>query len=611
MRISVALSILAGFLFAAVSAKAQFSGSVGFELESASNIQRLDTTSPDVIAMPSVVLSYQLNPSAVTQIPATVAWLPGYYGTNTSLSYTAISLAVTPTFYLSHQADITAEARSERSTSVGTVPAQNTSEVLPAAVPKQAEHRTDAPSNDQLVGVAITDLYDLSVGLDSTTITPTGLKKSQAQGLEDLRDSISEAAVTVADLLDSLGYSESAVSVLIPELVNLLGPLERLRSHVAPSLSALQDHLNNAIAELRGTIPLRSDDAITEGTTAARSIEVEPIPQLHGDELLEPPITLISAISRLRDFGASDIGLREDLLDSSAKTLATKFTVPVSYYAHTGAIDSLLSPDGNPNDSRILGLGAALDIYSSRSAGYRLSFDLIKSTYPFDSVYTNTESRLRLGARFGLGDAAALFGNAAIGFRNYSSTFQFLRQQGPKKGTLTQVAGDFTQYSLGLGLMFLPSDRFSFGGLAAINRNVNLRAYITNAGISLSKKKIRPAAQIADDEYTYDLTRGAIFATTRLPADIDLGLDLAYEHRTYGTVANKVAQQFVEGAGRTDNGTYSTASFSKLIVFDDRVIGVFDGLSLEVQLGYSDIASTDTLYTYSDFDILAGFTLSF
>jgi hypothetical protein len=96
-----------------------------------------------------------------------------------------------------------------------------------------------------------------------------------------------------------------------------------------------------------------------------------------------------------------------------------------------------------------------------------------------------------------------------------------------------------------------------------------------------------------------------------LPLDIDAGLDLAYEHRLYGTVARKQAQQYVEGAGRTDNGIDAGLSLNKLILFDDRALGVFDGLSLTGGLAYTSVASTDALYTYSNLDTTIGFSLSF
>lgn len=590
---------------ASVTAHAQFSGSVGLELESASNVERLDTTSPDVIAMPSITLSYQFNPSAVTAIPVTGAWLPGYYTQNTALTYSALSLAATPSFYLTNTASIAREAEGSAVSAATPKDTVRANQSKPAKMVQRSTQPKSTLTNDQLTDLAVSDLYDLSVGLDSTELNSKSLSKAQVASLEGLRDSISEAAVTVADLLDSMGYSEPVVLVLEPELVSLLDPMDRLKGKTQPSLAPLLEHLTNAIAELSATKSQADQTAVGDQSEESDQTE-NPVISSYSLAVgpVEPAITLVSPGVRVRDFTSSDLAVAEDLADSSAKTLATLLQVPLSYYKHTGKIDSAYSPQGNPNDSRVVGVGASIDLYASAKTAYRFSYAFTKSTYPFDDVYSNTENRIQLGARFGLGESTVMFGTAGLGFRNYTNTPVNILPSKKK----AQFAGDFSQFSLGLGLASTASERFTIGGAAAIARNLNLRAYITNPG----SRKLRQAAQIADDEYTYDMIRGALFAATRLPGEIDAGFDLSYEHRLYGTVAARQAQQqYIEGAGRTDNGLDAGLSLTKLILFDDRALGVFDGLSLSAGATYTDVSSTDELYTYSNVDLVAGFSLSF
>ena len=177
---------------------------------------------------------------------------------------------------------------------------------------------------------------------------------------------------------------------------------------------------------------------------------------------------------------------------------------------------------------------------------------------------------------------------------------------------VNQTAGsNFDQFSYGIGVSDFIGEKWVLGGLVAFNDNPNLRAYITSADIvtGAKVKAVRAAAQIADDEYTYNLGRYTFFSNARIFAGLDLGLDLSYEHRRYGEAAGPKGA--VLDSGRTENGEFLNASFSKLIPFEDRLIGIFNGLLLEAKLEWANMVSTEPIYSYQLTDITLTTTLTF
>ncbi|HEY3876813.1 MAG TPA: hypothetical protein VGM92_15185, partial [Candidatus Kapabacteria bacterium] len=601
--------VLAAVLLASTierTAIAQLSGSLSIGGQTTNNVQSLDTIAPDQMLMPAIDLNYDVHPSGVTTISLTGSYTPSFYNRNPALSFQETSLGATGLFYLSNQQDISAEAmeegmesslkpsRSSRLMRMEQNELWGTDFVMPSPVPLHVEMET---KNDSLVDLAVSTLYLLSSALDSSEISPKGIAKARVQELEDLRDSISEVASTAADLLDSVGYSQSSAEVLVAELEHLRSPLAELLSHVTspidPSL------LDIAIRLLEKATP--EQDYLPTAPTPAAPVTATPQQKkllqslsvistmLQKPSASAPVLTLVTSGTRLRSFGFNDIAVKEDADDSGATTMATALTVPVAYTNHAGVhyspADSLLFGEnlgGNPNDNKLLTFGAAVEGLTSTHFSLRGSYDYTHDVFPFDSVYSNTENRLTLMPRLGLGKSTVLFGEAAVGFRKYltpliltvAPAFYDTNVRTKKitllrKAVIDTAGASFDQFSFGTGLSQFLGQDWVVGVLMAFNYNPNLRAYVTTADLTTGPKgkTVRAAAQIADDEYTYNLGRYTLFSDARIDG-IDFGTDLSYEHRKYGSAVGKKGA--VLDSGRVERGTFFNASVSKLFPFEKR-----------------------------------------
>ncbi|MFI5202779.1 MAG: hypothetical protein ACHQNE_10360, partial [Candidatus Kapaibacterium sp.] len=339
-----------------------------------------------------------------------------------------------------------------------------------------------------------------------------------------------------------------------------------------------------------------------------------------------PRITLIASNTRLREFGYGDVEVHEDAGDSDATTLATTLTIPVAFTSHSGIHYSLADTllfggnfGGNPNDSREFTFGGALEGLPSANFSMRGSYDYTRTSYPFDSVYTNTENRFRLLSRFNIGGPFVLFPEGSVGFRNYLTPLTVVDTVTPARGkkpavvkTLT-AGSNFTQFSYGIGAAAIIEERWVLGALVAFNQNPNLRAYVTTAGIARGPKgrTVRTAVQIADDEYTYNLSRYTVFSNARIFGDLDFGADFSYEHRVYGSEVGPKGNTLPGGQGRTENDRFWNLSLSHLFSFDRRLIGAFNALQLGGLLQVSNVNASQSIYTYSATNFTITATLGF
>ena len=444
---------------------------------------------------------------------------------------------------------------------------------------------------------------------------------------------------TVADLLDSIGYSESTSVVLIGELQNLKVPLAALMPHTKPfhTESGLLDVAIRALESAKPEAeflpsPAARSASVPIGTNVSPKVNALLKDVLQPEEPavpLAPRLTLIESDERLRTFGYNDASVLEDADDSDATTMALALTVPVAYTSHSGihyspADTALFGANfgGNPNDSREFTCGASLEGLTSTAFSLRGSYDYTRTAYPFDSVYTNTENRLRLLARYALSSSLVLFPEASLGLRNYLTPLTVVDTITPAKGkkpavvrTLT-AGSNFTQFSYGIGLAEIIGERWVLGALTAFNQNPNLRAYVTTAAIGKGPigKTVRAAVQIADDEYTYNLSRYTLFSQARIFWGMDFGADVSYEHRVYGSEVGPKGNTLPGGQGRTENGRYVNASLSKLWALDNRLIGVFNAVKLQALWQLADVSSSpasQSIYTYSASDFTLSATLGF
>ncbi len=668
------------------TAHAQLTGSVSLGGQTTNNVQSLDTIAPDQILMPAFQLNYDVHPSGVSTISLTGSWTPNYYNLNPGLSFNETSIGATGVFYLTNQDAITAEAIENASESeakpsrtshlqrmeraelrswalrdpIGYIP-------LPQPNPAR-DTKSDVESrNDSLVDAATTALYALSGELDSTDISPKGISKAHVSELEDLRDSISDVISTIADLLDSAGYSASTAEAVVAELKAVRIPLIALMPHTLPSHidTALLDTalLDTAIHALEQAKPETDflPTAPTPSAPAGASVETKqlihslasipttvPKPAAETVSASAPILTLLTSNTRLREFGFNDAIIHEDIDDSGATTMATALTVPVAFTSHIGTeglspsdsayFDSLFGGvyGGNPNNNKMLTFGGAVEGMLTPTLSLRGNYAFTQDNFQFDSVYSNTENRFTLTPRMAIGKSTIIIGEGAVGFKQYlnpltvvdseavkGDTIGYDTTRGPKghiikitpvlKQRLVSATAKsaFNQFSYGIGMAELLGERWILGALADFNYNPTLRAYVTSA--QLASKKVRATAQVADDEYTYNLGRYTVFTTARIFADLDFGLDFSYEHRRYGAAVGPKGAVLYGDSTRKENGEFLNASLSKLIPFENPLIGIFNGLLLEAKLEWDDVVSSSepTLYNYTLTDGTFTVTLTF
>jgi len=647
-------------------ASAQLSGSIGIGEEATNNVQSLDTTAPDHLLMPAFQLNYDWGLSGVSKLSFSGGYAPSFYAVNPGLSFNETIIGTTGLFYLSNQDAIAAEAdakvvggeinsrHSSHFTEGGYDPMNQlmnpfwVGRPLPIEFRPNNQTKTDDPTSasDSIVDLAVSALYTLSGQLDSTDISSQGISKAQVSQYEDLRDSISDVLSSVADILDSTGYSESVLEIVIPELIQLRSPMARLMPQTKQSNSDPK-LLESAISLLKQakpqadflpSAPMPIGPSIQSATDSnapplkkPQAVVTNIFHQAPKQETIAPTITLISSSTRLRQFGYSDVFVREDADDSGATTLATSLTIPVSFSTHTGISytpsDTLLfggNYGGDPNDSRIFSFGAGIEGLPSANFSIRGSYDYTRTVYAFDSAYTNTENRICLIPRIAVTNSFVLFPEASFGIRNYLDPIHIIdtitRVVAGKKDTTTRkyTAGSiFTQFSFGLGGAGFLGGRWVVGALIAFNQNPNLRAYISTAAFQQVRTKsnplktVRPAVQIADDEYTYNLGRYSLFSNARIFLDIDLGTDFSYEHRLYGSAIGPKGYVLPGGQGRTEDCRFLNVSLSKLFPFDDNLAGVFNSLLLECLVAYSDVSASDPFYSYNGTNLTLTANLNF
>src|SRR5204863_3348482 len=138
----------------------------------------------------------------------------------------------------------------------------------------------------------------------------------------------------------------------------------------------------------------------------------------------------------------------------------------------------------------------------------------------------------------------------------------------------------------------LIGERLSIGALATWSQSPTLRAYVTEA---LGARN-RIAGTIADDEYTYDYSRFAGLINFRAPLDLDVSGDIGYETRHYGAPSTATGPRGKKappptGSNRDENSTTLNLYVSKTIPFLDRLVGIFNGLYLELSLTHLNTVS--------------------
>jgi hypothetical protein len=635
MRKTFALLSIVLILGCADRAKAQFFGSASLGFNSSSNVESVDTTeAADKLILPSLFLGYDFHPSTFARINVNASYSPSIYTEESSRSYTTSSIGAHGYFYLTNHEAIRKEAEQEAiASSIPEIQSGGVTDAIEEALEEGETSEVElkqTAANDAHVQSAISALYHLSSSLDSTEFASgKSVNRKQAQSLNETKDSISEVAITIADLLDAAEVSDAVRDVTVQELRGIENSIAKIAS-LQKHGGQWREFIRIAIAELtklsfavtpsptrKGKSANRIDNpfgSILNETTVQADITQKVTSGMLA-EVIVPSVQkpssflLLSSSSRFRFFDAADVSVLEDQYAPNATTFATQLNIPLYFESRRNQPENI---DRNYTSTTF---GAALETYFGEAASLRFSFDHINSTYPNDTAYTNNENRLRLGSRIALGGTTALLAEGILGFRRYLKPLQFesdAKVTRKLRGQSTTVASDFTQLTFGAGLAQWFGDRFVLGVLGSLSRNPNLRPYLAER----PDGELTSSVGISDDEYTYDLDRYVAFATARLPLDLDAGVDVSLEHRLYGSVTTRrgtsaIFSNEAVGAGRTEDGTSVRGSISRYFLWDERLFGVFTGFVPEFSVSYTDVSSSISRYSYTDLSTLLQLTLNF
>lgn len=557
--------LVAILLLFPVSSFAQIYGAAGLGITSSSNVSGIDSSVPDIILEPSLILGYDARLNHRFGISAAAGFSMNKYLEDNDRSYSSLFAGVTPTYYFLTKETFLATTSSKDSHAVSST--QQVSTVserikmldnwLKAVIPKLPQMRRTLDSSQELLSV-------------------------------------------VRELLSTTSYTTSVKEIVLGELRSQQAGLEALQSL---ELENILREWKNLVAQLEATeeesdfLPVEEFDIESEQVAEAKSEQPRP---------LAPLTTLSTSHLRFRNLSGSDFYVLKDRADLNERTIATSLSLPVSF-SHQSNSDLY---ESYSNDQLWLSLRA--NAYPTEKLQLSGSIDNISSSHPFDSSYTYVDWRVRGAAKYVLGDHDVSAFEVSYGARNYSSplstTIDTSLSQRPGPLVLT-AESEFSQLTFGLWHQHFFSETFSMGAILSLVLHPELKGYVT----ALDSIDPRDALASAEDEFNFDHTQVALFANLRFLDTYDAAFDVTYEDRSYGAIAIRnlptnsrrpIFQEIIartEEAARTENWITVTGSLSKIFIFENRVASIFSGLGLEAMLSYTTVEASVEDYNYDSF----------
>lgn len=529
----------------------QFRGNLDLQAAHSTNVEGLDSASPDNILQPLIDLRYTLP------VDRTTFTLQGRYQPNYFLKET------------------------KRSFHYGYV-ALTGATVLPSGT-EPSTINTAIQTQDPTVS-RITHILD-SVSL----ISKRELPMSRAS-------SISSTTGALKELVSEEGYSETMKEVIIEEIEKMKNDTEVLGS------KQLTAKLDQTVSELTH-IPATEDDLYLSGA---------PLPHTDGGIGFTTSKPSSAMLVIPDDIGYNDIShynlyVAEDLLAFREKMNAPRLSLTLeselqqntktysSFSYHTIKI--------NPNfTTNISGSLVGLHYYFT------------DVDYPNDTLYRYTEHRLWGDVRFEITSELASISSVAIGFRNNPHPLQVHIRTLPPNPIKIDLAAqsNFTQIALGTGLVFSATKQLTVAVVGKVTINPNIDSLAFSASSNQANKFAGP---LSTNTYAYDKYGGIVSLQTRLPLDIDVGLSFDYERRNYPTfkfVRTLNRREIVISTTRNDDMYYGSATIAKPFFSGyDRVIGLFTGITPIVDLTYSKLSSSVSSFSYKDFTATLNISFDF
>jgi hypothetical protein len=548
-----------------VKSSAQFYGAAGLGVTSSSNVSGLDSNVPDVILDPNLLLGYDWNIDHRFRLGLSGGVSTSQYTSNTDRSSSNIFFGVTPTYYLLSKGTFFATVTNkdtesvEVSTMVGSVSDRllKLENWLIAVRPKLPKLRSTIDSSQELIGVT-------------------------------------------RELLSTTAYTTSVKEIVLSELRDQLRAIE---SHRSKELANITKEWKALIAKLE-SIEEESDFLPTDELDLESEEEEETESALTPSAQLAPLTTLSTTYQRFRNLGASDFYLLQDRGVISERTIATAISLPVSWSKQTNSA----AYENYSNEQLWLSLRASgLPSEILQLAG---SIDRIGTEHPLDSVYSNTEWRVRGTGKLVLNESSILGGEFGYGLRDYSNPLSFAVNGGPGGRTLVTVGSSFSQFNVGLWYQHFLSEKLAMGGVIAAAISPDLKAYVTSIDRTFNQQGPPDGSLgVADEEYNYDLLSITGFLNSNPIEEIEATLDLSYQRRSYGAVdlgtvrnqaGNKEIQDLIASASaaqRTESWVTASIAASRLFLFDNRLLSVFSGIGVEAAISHTSVSASVSTYS--------------
>jgi hypothetical protein len=263
----------------------------------------------------------------------------------------------------------------------------------------------------------------------------------------------------------------------------------------------------------------------------------------------------------------------------------------------------------------MLTLSPKLELYPSPKSGVAFSYVFADAKYPQDSIYTYYENRGWTSFKTEVTKDILFLSTLGLGLRQYPTPLKVSDTlAGPRKRVIEFASQSrFLRYSASTGISGLIGDRINAGALFKLTYGPNLDSpayiYTFNQGVKF-------AGKLSDDEYSYNKTGGVIFANTRLPEDIDVGISFDYEKRQYAelilvTYAPLTHRPNFKSFDRKDKLSITEMQITRAFVAEDKYLRIFTGFTPTLVMTYTDQTSTIPSFAYKDFTFELTFAADF
>lgn len=547
----VSLLLLLLIVSTSNSSFGQFRGNLDLQAAHSTNVEGLDSASPDNILQPLLDLRYTL-PIGRTSFSIQGRYQPNYFLRESKRSFHYGYIALT-----------------------GSTMFSSANEAFPSSFGTVIQDPTVSRITHIIDSIALISKREMTIVKAST---------------------IASTLYALKELLSEEGYSETMKEVIIEEVEKIKDDPEVLES------KQLTMKLHQSLNELN-TIKAAEDNLYLGGAMLPGGIETPSIiPESRQSALLVIPDDIgYNSVSH------NNLYLSEDLFAFSSKMNAPRLSITLEselqQNSKTYSSFSYNTIKINPNFTTNI---------SGALVGSHYYFTEVN--YPNDTLYKYTEHRLWGDIRFEIASGVASVTSIGVGFRITPYPLQVhIRTLPPNPTRIDLIAqSKFTQLAFGTGLLYSVSRRTTLGLLGKLTLNPNIDSLAYSASANQANKSAGP---LSTNTYAYDKYGGIFSLQTRLPLDIDLGATLDYERRRYPTfkiVRTFNKREVVISSTRNDDMYYASSTIAKPFFWgSDRVIGLFTGITPIIDLTYSKLSSSISSFSYQDFTTTLNISFDF